>query len=294
MIRQLVLAKCLYLHGCSHASYKDSVSRMVAIHHFDNAIEIALKCVAAKQDIKPRDKYFYFEELLEKVDGLPLREQVRSLHQVRNLVQHQADIPSVESVIKYKGYTEDFLREVCSQVFNVSYETLYLSELTESEALREQLLKAEQAFGRGEFRECIQLCDNALIAAVFEEADLFYSAGMLTGYWGASEELKSVLRESYPEKYKEKDYYELVKELRGAILQWGQATTGMQFLGEYRMDFLKHRRIIDTLEDASDEQLKGNAEFCLNFVTNLVLKWQEEGVFKSEHSERGQSMPGSV
>lgn len=285
-IRQLVLAKSLYLHGCSHASCKDSVSRMLAIHHFDNAVEMVLKCMAAKRGITPEKRYFYFEELLDKVSDLPLKEQVRGLHQVRNIVQHQGDIPSVESVIKYQGYTEDFFREVCTRVFNVSYEELHLSELVESEPLREQLLKAEQAFGRGEFRECIELCDDALIAAVFEEADLFYTAGVLTGYWGASEELRRVLSDDYPEKYREKDYYELVKELRGAIVQWGQATTGMQFLGEYRMDFLKHRRMVETSADASDEQLRGNAEFCLSFVTNLVLKWQEEGIFGPERSER--------
>jgi len=284
-LRQMVLAKSLYLHGCSHASCKDSVSRMLAIHHFDNAVEIVLKCMAAKQGITPEKKYFYFEELLDKVSDLPLKEQVKGLHQVRNIVQHQGDIPSVESVIKYQGYTEDFFKEVCIQAFNVSYGELYLSELVESEPLREQLLKAEQAFGRGEFRECIELCDDALIAAVFEEADLFYTAGMLTGYWGASEELRRVLSDDYPEKYREKDYYELVKELRGAIVQWGQATTGMQFLGEYRMGFLKHRRIVETSADASDEQLRGNAEFCLSFVTNLILKWQEEGVLGSERPE---------
>jgi len=86
------------------------------------------------------------------------------------------------------------------------------------------------------------------------------------------------LREDYLEKYKEKDYHELAKELRGAILQWGQATTGMQFLDEYRMAFLKHREIVEMLENLSDEEIKDNAKFSLNFVTSLILKWQEEGL----------------
>lgn len=256
-IRQLVLAKSFYLHGSIHSSCKSIVSRMLAIHHFDNAVEIVLKCVAVKRDITPKRKYFYFEELLDKISDLPLKEQMRGLHLVRNIVQHLGDIPSVESVIKYQGYTEDFFREVCTRVFNVSYEELHLSELVES---KPQLLKAEQAFVRGEFRECIELCEHALIAAVFEEADLFYTVGVLTGYWGASEELRRVLSYDYSEKYRENDYYELVKELCGAIVQWGQATTGMQFLGEYRMDFLKHRRMVETSAYASDEQLRENAE----------------------------------
>mgnify|MGYP000128211563 CR=1 FL=1 len=283
-IRQLVLAKCLYLHGCDHASRKDSVSRMLAIHHFDNAVEIVLKCVAVKQGIKPEKKYFYFEELLDKIKELPLKEQMRGLHNLRNIIQHQGDIPSAESVIKYQGYTMDFFKEVCHQFFNISYEELYLSDLIEKERLRETLLKAEQAFGKEEFIECIELCDDALIAAVFEETDIFGAAGMLTGYWGASEGLKRVLSDDYLERYREKEYYEPVKDLREAIIRLGQAVTTMQFLDEYRVDFLRFRQIIETPADAFDEQLREKAEFCLRFVTNLILKWQEEGLFETKSS----------
>lgn len=277
-IRRLVLAKMLYLHGCTHASRKDSVSRMLAIHHFDNAIEIALKCVATKQGTKTAKKQLYFEDLLAGIDGLPLKEQMRGLHRARNAVQHEGDIPSIESVIKYRGYAEDFFKAVCRDIFGVPYEGLFLSTLIENAKLRRQVLKAEKAFGKEEFKLCIKLCDDALTSAAFEEADVFQSAGMLTGYWGASEELRMVLMQDYLEKYKEADYFEPLRELRGAILQWGQATTGMQFLDEYRMDFLRHRQIVENLEDLPDKELKDDAESCLNFVTNLVLKWQEEGL----------------
>lgn len=274
----LVLAKMLYLHGCTHASRKDSVSRMLAIHHFDNAAKIVLRCVVTKLDIKLGKKQPSFEDFLQAIDDVPLKEQIRSLHQVRNTVQHQGDVPSIESVIKYRGYTEDFFTEVCRGEFGVPYEELFLSQLIENENLRQQLLKAEEAFGKEEYKTCIELCDKALMSATFEEADIFLNAGMLTGYWGASDELRTVLDQDYTEKYKGKDYFELARELRGAILQWGQATTGMQFLDEYRMDFLKHRRIVEALEDLSGEARKESAEFSLNFVTNLVLKWQGEGL----------------
>jgi len=275
---RLVLAKSLYLHGCTHASRTDSVSRMLAIHHFDNAVEMVLKSVATKRGIEPKGKYFYFDELLNKKNELPLKQPMRDLHKVRNSVQHQGDIPSVETIIKYKGYVEDFFKQVCGEIFNIAYTELYLSTLIENDNLREQMLKAEETLSVGNFKQCIELCDDVLTSATFEEADIFHSAGMLTGYWGASKELQTVLREDYLEKYKEKDYHELAKELRGAILQWGQATTGMQFLDEYRMAFLKHREIVEMLENLSDEEIKDNAKFSLNFVTSLILKWQEEGL----------------
>jgi len=277
-IRRLVLAKMFYRHGCTYASRKDTVSRMLAIHHFDNAIEMVLRCAATKRGTKSGKKQLYFEDLLEEIGDMPLKEQMIGLHRVRNAVQHQGDVPSMESVVKYRGYAEDFFREVCGEIFSVPYEELFLSQLIENENLRQQLLKAEEAFGKEEYQRCIELCDEALMSATFEEADIFLNAGLLTGYWGASEELRTVLKQDYLEKYKGKDYFELARELRGAILQWGQATTGMQFLDEYRVDFLKHRRIVEALKDLPDEGLKESAEFSLNFVTSLILKWQEEGL----------------
>jgi len=281
-IKLLVLAKSLYLHGCTHATNKDNVSRMVAIHHFDNAIEMVLKCAVAKKGKKP-DRYF--EGLLGQVGDLILSEQMRSLHRLRNDVQHAGDIPSVDSVIKYKGYAEDFFREVCDKIFGFSYDKLFLSELIRNENLREQVRKAEEAFGKGEFERCVKLCDDAFISATFEEADIFYKAGVLTGYWGVSEELRRVLEEDYPEKFRDKEYYDLAKELCGAIKQWGQAITGMQFLDEYRVDFIKYRQIVEFAEELPKKELKDHAQFCLNFVTSVVLKWQAEGLFGLKDSE---------
>jgi hypothetical protein len=280
-IRRLVLAKKLYLHGVSHASAKDKVSRILAIHHFDNAVETVLKCIATKQGLRSEGKYFYFGELLERIKDIPLKDQIRSLHEIRNVVQHQGDVPSVESVIKYRGYVEDFFRQVCSGIFNISYDTLYLSELIENEKLKEKVLGAEKAFERGEYEWCIKSCDAVLILATFDEADVLGVAGMLAGYWGASEELVDVISSGYPKKYKEKDFYQLAKELSEAFGQLAQAATGMQFLDEYRMDFLKHRQIVKNLEDFSEKELRESAELSLNFVTNLILKWQEEGMFSN-------------
>jgi HEPN domain-containing protein len=283
-VKLLILAKALYLHGCTHASQKDAVSRMVAVHHFDNAVEMVLKCAVVRKGKQPK---MYFEQLLGQLAEFPLKEQMRSLHRLRNNVQHAGDIPSMDSIIKYKGYTEDFFKEVCDEIFGISYDGLFLSELIGNENVKEQMREAEEALERGEFERCIELCDNALRLAAFEEAEIFYRAGMLIGYWGASEELKMVLREDYPERYRDKAFYDLVKELRGAIVQWGQATTGMQFLDEYRMDFLKYRQIVETPEKSSGAELRDNAQFCLNFATSVVLKWQEEGMFNLKDSELG-------
>lgn len=127
-------------------------------------------------------------------------------------------------------------------------------------------------------RGASMLCDKALISAIFDRADIMRTAGVLTSYWGPSEEFKEVISGDYAERYKETDFYEVAKDLSKAILQIAQASTAMQFLGEYRADFLKYRRIVESLAHLSNEELKVAAEFPLEFVTNLLLKWQEEGI----------------
>ncbi len=103
---------------------------------------------------------------------------------------------------------------------------------------------------------------------------------MLTGYWGSLDELQKVISKDYPDKYKGKEYYNLVKDICGAITQFGTASTSMQLVDEYKMDFLEHRKIIENLEASV---LQEKCVFMLNFVVNVILRWQERGLFNSKY-----------
>ncbi|MGB2728339.1 MAG: hypothetical protein WBD09_07665 [Halobacteriota archaeon] len=288
--RRLVLAKKLYLHGCSHASNKDEISRMLAIHNFDNAVELVLKCVATNYDIQTKKNRLDFgfkdlwneinqdEDYKKKNEMLPLKMQMFNLHKLRNSIQHQGDIPSSETVIKYKGYSEDFFREVAEKIFDIPYDTLYLSELIANSELREKVFEAEKSLEKGEYKDSIKLCENALIAATFDIGDIFFKAGLLTAHWGASDEFKELISENYAEKYKGTSHYEFAKEVSKAFLQLSQASTSMQFLEEYRLDFLRHRGRIENLSDLPEDELRNFAQNSLDFVTNIILRWQEVGI----------------
>lgn len=280
-IRRLILAKSLFMHGCRHANAKDEVSRMIAIHNFDNVVEIVLKCVATKRRLKLGKKYIYFEDLLDEMKDLPLRDQMRGLHRVRNIVQHQGDVPSYDTVIKYKGYVEDFLREVIENEFKVSFDELSLASLIGNLELRELVRKAEKSFENRRYKECVMWCEKALVRATFDVADIFAKAGMLTGYFGAGDELRRVLSRGYAERYKGSEFYDAVKDLSEAISQLGQAATGMQFFDEYRSRFLEHRETVNNLDEIPDKELKERARLSLEFVIGLILKWQEEGLIRN-------------
>ncbi len=229
----------------------------------------------------PRQEFRFkdlWNEIVNKGTKLPLKEQIFSLHDVRNLAQHAGVVPPFEEVIKFKGYVEDFLKIVVENEFGIKFDELSLAELVENEQLKNKIREAEQAFSRGDYEECISKCADAFMDAAFDIGNVFEKAGMLTRYFGADKELIDVISKNYPEKYKDKEFYELTKELSKAIHQLGMASTGMQFLDEYRSDFIRFMKILNQGDKASQDELKEWAYFSLDFVTNLILKWQDEGL----------------
>lgn len=278
-IKKLVLAKKLYLHGCNHADKKDAISRMIAIHNFDNVVEMILKTVAIKQKKKPDKTYFIFPELIKKLKSIPMEEQIVNLHNLRNHVQHSGDIPDHDTVIKYRGYVEDFFREIVKGL-GINFDELSLSILIQNKDLKEKLLRAEKEFKNEKYANCISLCNDAFIMAVSDIGKIFGKAGLLTYYWSVDKKLAEVIHKDYVEKYKKKEFYEPIRDIIAAIINLGQASTSMQFLDEYRADFLHFITSLKKSNGLSKEELKEFANFSLNFVTDVLLKWQTEGITK--------------
>ena len=286
-LRKLALAKYIFLHGCSHVNNRDEISRMLAIHHFDFAVEMVLKAIALKHNIllsskqDPRFKDLW-NKLVQEGVKLPLKSEIFALHDERNLVQHSGIIPSLEAVKRFEASTEIFLREVIKEELNISFDELSLSQLIVNTRLRELVKKAEGMFIVGKYRDCILTCDEVLAEAIFNAGDVFGKAGMLAGYFSIpGDEFIRVISENYAEKYRDKEFYMPVKDLSRAVLQLGRAATTMQFLDEYRVKFIRFRRIVENLEQIPKEELEKEARSALNFVTGLILKWQEEGVISS-------------
>ena len=291
-LRKLALAKYIFLHGCSHVNNRDEISRMLAIHHFDFAVEMVLKAIALKHNIimsskqDPRFKDLW-NQLTQIGIKLPLKNEMFALHDERNLVQHSGIIPSFEAVTRFEASTERFLKDVIEDEFNISFDELSFSQLIANDRLRKLVEKAEKLFAAGKYKDCILACDEALIEAVFNAGDIFGKAGMLAGYFSMpGNEFIRIINEDYAEKYRDKDFYTPIKDLSRAIVQLARAATTMQFLDEYRVKFIKFRSMVENLEQIPEVKLEKEARSALNFVTGLILKWQEEGVISSITEER--------
>jgi len=216
---KMILVKYLYEHAKQHASNNTSLDRIIAVHNLDNAIEWLLKDIALKIEVEIFDKknkqYYNFHKLWEQINEklskskkslqLPLKEDIFGLHDLRNKVQHHANIPSQEDLQRYLSSSQEFINKSLKDIFNIDYDSLYLSSLIENKELRQKFTKAEEAFNKESYKECVDLCSTILTDASWgtETLDgIAPSAGKLTGFFGASEELKEIIKTDYPTSYR--------------------------------------------------------------------------------------------
>lgn len=282
--RRLILAKSILMHGVYHAYQKDTLSRMLSMHHYDNSIESSLRILADRSGIKYKEDSF--QSILEaarvsyrKITGestLPQETELSELHKIRNRIQHGAVVPDVETVRRFQDVANQFFEQILQKVFKVSFQSLSLAVLINNQELRDLIDGAQSLYENQQFIDCIKKCDEALIKATFETGDIVRKAGLLTGYWGA-EKLAEIFHEDYTKRY-EGMLEQLANDIRKALIQLGKASMSMQFLDVYRIDFLRHRQAVDKLNQIPEEELKENAALSLEFIVNILLKWQNEGI----------------
>ena len=88
------------------------------------------------------------------------------------------------TVDRFKPRTENFISGVLGDIFHKTISEIHMASLINSDALRPLILQAEPHFQQQKFRECIEVCEKALVKATFGAGDLDGKAGLLTGYWG--------------------------------------------------------------------------------------------------------------
>lgn len=164
--KRLIYVKRLHMHGHEHIPYGTEFDRMIAIHHFDNAIELLLKCVATKYELSFGDPLrVTFPKLWNEVSKeykrrqgseLPKKTEMFQLHRIRSDVQHWGISPiSLEIVKDFDAYTLDFIQKILDSVFGLEYNELFMSSLIDDLKIRELLTDAERSFADEKWKEAI-------------------------------------------------------------------------------------------------------------------------------------------
>ena len=240
VIHSLVIVKAMFMRGSDFAKNTSStIDRLLAIHCFDNSVEMVMKIFVDYKKISlPKDKnnnpkkHWEYYDLLKNLEKLPTSSKIGNLHEERNNVHHRGDVPSFETLIKYQGYTEDFLKEVFSKEFETCYDTLSLADLIDINDIRVKVKEAESAFNETRYNDCVGRSDEALQTAVFDGHRIVELAGKLTGYWGGGGEsnFSKIIRDDYSNNYNEETYKKLAADVSKSFLQLGQALSTSQFL----------------------------------------------------------------
>ncbi|MDI6655731.1 MAG: hypothetical protein QME59_07625, partial [Candidatus Hydrothermarchaeota archaeon] len=167
-----------------------------------------------------------------------------------------------------------FLIKESKNIFDVEFNKLSLSSLIENERLQAKIMKAEKAFNEGRYETCVALCIEFLSLVIWGDKEEGYRgivthAGQLSGFFGIGEEFRELMEGKYPANGEIK---KLADKVGKALVQLGQVSTTTQFLTlEQKLEFIKLM--------SKKQFLKEDAEDALDLATNVILTWQERGVF---------------
>lgn len=273
--RRLIFAKMLFNHGFEHSVNGTGIDRMIAVHNFHNAIEMILKSVAVKYDIRPKkDIDFKFKDLWNEInknenyrkenEELPLKNQIFGLHDLRNRIQHHGDEPSRHDTQKYYHFAEDFIRQVFEDAFSESYDNLFMSSLIENERIKKLMLEGEKQLNEGNYKVSIEKCATAFCYAW---VGTHHGCLLEPGEEPSSPIMANWIRN--------------IGLVNISLLEFSRfKRIAPNFLfGIFPKDEAKWKFTLQYEDNKKEEvylgeKSKENALFILNFVLNKIRKWQ--------------------
>lgn len=173
--KKLALVKQFYQQAVIQSSAGHSVlKRILAVINFDLAIETALKIAHnVLSEKKIRDKQFpnlkqAVNNLLkeESLGQIPHDGNITRVHEIRNDAQHELRYPSELEVEDCRIHTRDFLDAFVNQVWDVSLDSISITDLIGDQTTREFLEKAEQHLHQGDFKKAIENANAGLSWAI--------------------------------------------------------------------------------------------------------------------------------
>lgn len=284
-MKRLVLVKQILRHGIVHKDSKSYIGRMLAVHHFDFAIETFLKITGTILDehinlsgnfwsiwneVNKKYKQSYDEELI-------LRNQIKRLRRARNNVQHDAIIPSYEDLENYESYTISFIDNTLSNIYNFSLKDIKLIEIIEDKTIKKYLEKANTHLENNKFTWSVVASSIAFTYAKEIAKKKFM------GTKGTSDFYLETLYDAIGSE----DYYKLENEfdklhekiaLLALNIDYSRYTKFIKKMIETNYGWNGEQLRVDSrvtkplFGDFEDLKSKEDAEFCYDFVLDFTIE----------------------
>jgi len=283
--KRLLLVKQIFRHGKIHKDSKSYLGRMLAIHHFDFAIEMFLKAIGAelKADIKPGLNFKKTWEVVNKKylekygEELILKNEINSLRRARNSVQHDAMIPSSEDLEQFEAHTITFFDHILDKIHGCSLSDIKLIEMIKCEKLVEYMGKAQEMIDQGKYTTSVLYSSMAFTYTEALAIKMLMGANTSFGVTYLTSHLNSQISEGM-EKIREElnslhekiallalniDYSKYMKFIKKKIPTYHYWDDDKLIV-----EHLLTAPIFGTIEELRSKE---DAEFCYNFVLDFII-----------------------
>lgn len=294
--RRLLLAKQLFLHGLDHSKRPGALNKMIAVHNFHNAIEVVLRSIFLKYEIRPEKQLnIEFEVMLNEIDNhssfreqgikLPYRQELRNLNQIRNWVQHHAIEPESTTLEDLRVFARRALEMICEAYFEVNFQLLTPVDMVDDADLRNLLGICFRALERKRLGDALvvgsiayKLAEKSVLGAVAEPALTF-----VPDFEDPSRDLWDTRKDDSRWKVLASTLKSLNDKLQEVGTLTGLSSTGMNLADRNRflstMPYVQFaingRPIIQMTNRQRDED---EIRSVMNLALNTIVDWQMLGL----------------
>lgn len=282
--RRLILAKHMFLHGAEHITHVGDLNKILAIHHFHNAVEIVLKAVCTHFGIHYDEKTKFHElirgiETNEHVKGanlaIPNKAKLVQLNRARNMAQHDGLPPADTGTNEGRVFAEDTLREICRSYFKLDWDDLSQVDLIGDSGLRDLMQKGRALTLKEEYRKSIKVSYVAFVCASQSISSYLtqdYTLPLTVhdpyhGLGSLDEKIKFLLETMH------------ALELNMILLHTGIHIRELRRFTDLRplLGFTDGGQIYDYSKGPRSTPSGEDATWFQSFVTDQIVKWQTQG-----------------
>ncbi|WAF84550.1 hypothetical protein NRL37_21005 [Metapseudomonas otitidis] len=286
--KRVLLAKEFHLSGIDNAQKKDPLSKMMAVHNFHISIEIAVKSILLKYEIRSEKTLnIDFESMLNEVDQfekfkskgikLPYRQEIRNLNLMRNMVQHHVIEPDESSMDDWRLFSYRFLKRVFNDYFGMDFDRASRISFINDEGLRMYLEKAQEQLDSSDYSSA-----SCLLAGAFEYASIsissfipkssseFFITSRL-GHTGSTSTIKDAFKETL-KRVNEVEHFSVLLASGVSLSDYKKYKDSSPFAQIMLAGNIIYQTHAGKVFD------KDSTTWQQSFVVNTVIKWQQLGL----------------
>ena len=277
-MKRMVLAKFFYENGIiATANCNDSLRFAQGIIAFHDSVDLSLGAVADLLNIQPNNNNYlmqYMDLIPKNSDGrkVPYSQQLKTLNTLRNDIKHHGILPDPEANKHFPITITNYFIELCERFFDLDFKDINLIELINAQELKKTLNEAETAMKEHQFKQSLEILSSVLY--ILLEKDFLQSRYTF-------DDLKRERKIVYPE--------------------WNNIGLTVTLL-EHGIDLKHYKRLHDlipytgfnyetektvvwwpTIYSHPGNWTEDNVLTCLNFVIDLVLKYEKPDSIHLKH-----------